>query len=195
MTDCPNDTMRDRLPELAHGMLPADEAMAVRAHLASCAACAAEFAVLETSRLVLHASAPKLDLAAITRAVTAPKPVLRVDRGASTSPSVAKKPAWRSRQFLAAAASLLIVASLSIPALNILRNGPAATAPDSVVAAVPDAPATVSAPTGLAGSEGLGDLSSADLSTLLGELERLEANVTVEPSAMQTPIVDAPEGY
>lgn len=195
MTECTNDTMRDRLPELANGMLLADEATAVRAHLTICAACAAEFAVLETSRLVLHASAPKLDLAAITRAVTASKPVLRVERGGATAPSVAKKTVWRSRQFLAAAASLLIVASLTIPALNVIRGKPDAVVPDSVIATVTDTPSTVGAPTGLAGSEGLGDLSSADLSTLLGELERLEANVTAEPAAMPTPIVDTPEGY
>jgi anti-sigma factor RsiW len=195
MTECTNDTMRDRLPELANGMLPTDESAAVRAHLTTCGECAAEFAVLETSRLVFHASAPKLDLAAITRAVTAPKPVLRVERGGATAPAVAKKSAWRSRQFLAAAASLLIVASLSIPAINSLRDEPVAGVPDSVVAVVTDTPSTVGAPTGLAGTEGLGDLSSADLSTLLGELERLEANVTAEPAAMQTPIVDTPEGY
>ncbi len=194
MTECTNDTMRDRLPELVNGMLPADAAAAVRAHLATCDACAAELAVLETSRLVLAASTPRVDLAAITRAVTSAKPALRVERGGATAPAVRKPSVWRSRQFLAAAASLLIVASLSIPALLPTGREPVPTgAPDSVVVIASDTPSTGGAPGGLAGSEGLADLSSADLSTLLGELERLEANVTAEPAALQAPIVDTPE--
>lgn len=195
MTDCTNDIMRDRLPELANGMLPADETVAVRAHLASCAECAAEFSVLETSRLVLRATAPKVDLAAITRAVTTSKPSLRVERGGATAPSLVRKPVWRSRQFLAAAASLLIVATLSIPALSSRGEPTTAGVPGTVVAAVIDTPSTAPVPAGFANSEGLSDLSSADLSTLLAELERLEANVTAEPASMQTPLIDTPEGY
>lgn len=195
MTDCTNEAIRDRLPELANGMLPADEMAAARAHLAICAACAAELAVLETSRLVLRATARKVDLAAITRAVTTSKPSLRVERGGATAPTLVRKPAWRSRQFLAAAASLLIVATLSIPALSRRGEPTQAAVPDTVIAATIDTPLTAPVPAGFANSEGLSDLSSSDLATLLAELERMETNVTAEPASMQAPLIDAPEDY
>jgi anti-sigma factor RsiW len=200
MTDCLNDTMRDRLPELAHGGLSPADAAALRAHIAGCSACAADLAVLETSRLVLSAHAPKVDVAAITRAVTG-APVLRVERRDVSSPAsranaTGRTPAWRSRQFLAAAASLLIVASLTIPALG--RGGPEEVVPvgrDTVLAVVADTPAVPAGPSSLAVSEGLVDLSSDDLSTLLAELERVEATVNAEPSTLRQPIVDTPEAY
>lgn len=199
MTDCLNETMRDRLPELANGLLPAAEAGEVRAHAAGCAACAAELAALETARLVLMARTPRLDLAAITRAVTTPAPALRVERGGAARPANAspvRPTVWRSRQFLAAAASLLIVASLSIPVLSRIGDGETAIVPPDTVAAVTvDSPAAVPAPSAFAVSEGLGDLSSDDLSTLLAELDRVEATVTAEPASLRQPIVDTPEGY
>ena len=200
MTDCLNETMRDRLPELAHGGLSPADAAALRAHVAGCAACTADLAVLETSRLVLSARAPKVDVAAITRAVTG-APVLRVERGgpsaaAPRASAAPRTPVWRSRQFLAAAASLLIVASLTIPALG--RGEPDAVAPvggDTVRAVVADTPAVPAGPSSLAVSEGLVDLSSDDLSILLAELDRVEATVNAEPSTLRQPIVDTPEAY
>lgn len=200
MTDCLNETMRDRLPELAHGRLSPADAAALRAHVADCAACTADLAVLETSRLVLSARAPKVDVAAITRAMTG-TPVLRVERGGATAAAPRANaapltPVWRSRQFLAAAASLLIVASLTIPALG--RGGPDAVAPvggDTVRAVVADTPPVPAGPSSLAVSEGLVDLSSDDLSILLAELERVEATVNAEPSTLRQPIVDTPEAY
>lgn len=200
MTDCLNETMRDRLPELAHGGLAPADAAALRAHVAGCAACAADLAVLETSRLVLSARAPKVDVAAITRAVTG-APLLRVERGSVAAParraaSASRTPVWRSRQFLAAAASLLIVASLTVPALG--RGGPDEVVPvrdDTVLAVVADTPVVPAGPSSIAVSEGLVDLSSDDLSTLLAELERVEATVNAEPSSLRQPIVDTPEAF
>ena len=62
-------------------------------------------------------------MAAITRAVTG-TPVLRVERGGATAAALRanaapQTPVWRSRQFLAAAASLLIVVlDLTMPGLG-----------------------------------------------------------------------------
>lgn len=46
MTDCDNARMRDRLPDLLHGRLGADDTAAVRQHVARCAACRDELALL-----------------------------------------------------------------------------------------------------------------------------------------------------
>jgi anti-sigma factor RsiW len=202
MTDCLNETMRDQLPELAHGLLAAHAAAGLRAHVASCASCAAELAALETARLVLQASAPRIAVAAIaqavTRAVPTQRPALRVERGGPPAPAVARRAIWRSRQFLAAAASLLIVASVAIPVLNGARGvEPGVSAPDTAVVAVRDTPTTAapaSAQSSFAVSEGLADLSNDDLSTLLAELDGVEATIAAEPYSLRPPLVDTPEG-
>lgn len=199
MTDCLNESMRDRLPELAHGRVSAAEAKELRAHMNGCAECAAEFAVLETTRLVLQARAPRIDVAAISRAVTAQavpaRPALRVERGGA-APSVARRSVWRSRQWLAAAASILVIVSVSLPLMNGTRGdgAPVATL-DTLVSAVVDTPVASVATAGLAVGEGLTDLSDDDLSTLLSELESVEATINAEPTTLRSPIVDTPEGY
>lgn len=201
MTECLNEEMRDLLPLLAHGSLAAVEADRVRAHAAGCAACAAELAVLETSRLVLQASAPRVDVTAIAQAVNRSSavaaPVLRVERGgASSAAAIARRSVWRSRQLLAAAASLLIVASVSLRLLDRTPRsdeGPAATDASVVSSTVPVA-ASVAVGGELSVGDALVDLTSDDLSALLSELEGFDGKITLEPAAMRQPIVDAPEG-
>ena len=68
MTDCTNNTMRDLLPELAHDALSADDAARVRAHIASCAACAAELRILSAAGELFANATPKVDTAAIVAA-------------------------------------------------------------------------------------------------------------------------------
>lgn len=199
MTDCQSESMRDLLPELAHGRLSAAAAMELRAHLNGCGECAAEFAVLETTRLVLQANAPHIDLAAITAAVSAEvapsRPALRVERGGA-APSVARRSVWRARQWLAAAASILVIVSVSLPLVNGTRgDGTPGATTDPVVSTVIDTPAATVSTAGLAVGEGLTDLSDDDLSTLLAELENVEATINAEPTTLRSPIVDTPEGY
>jgi len=186
-----NETLRDRLPDLAHGLLSAGEASAVRAHVAECASCAGELALLETTRLVLNANAPRIDATAIAQAVLASRPALRVERGGA-APSRQGPSVWRSRQLFAAAASLLIVASLAVPFLG--SGEEAEVRSDSTLAIPNDSPSGPAARTGLAVSEGLSDLSADDLSTLLDEMDAVEANIAAEPSTVRTPTVDTPEG-
>ena len=203
MTECTNDGMRDLLPLLAHGALGAGEAEAVKAHVAGCAPCGAELAALETARLVLRAQAPRVDVAAIARAVTAATqpaaaPVLRVERGGAV-PSVARRAPWRSRQWLAAAASVLVVVSLSLPMLSrVGEEGAGIPIPSSPAVVAPvDSPVAPAAPVAAGGSVTVGqtltDLSADDLTALLSELEALEATVATEPTTMRQPIVDTPE--
>lgn len=222
MTECTNEEMRDLLPLLAHGVLGAPEAARVQAHLRGCEACSAELAALELSRRVLRAQAPQVDPAAISAAVTArlaTTPTLRVERGGAAAPTTAptaapmavptaapspmRASAWRSRQWLAAAASILIVATVAMPflgngtsegrptVLDTLAQGSSVTTP-----ATASASAAVSTPLASSAevSESFADLSDADLSTLLAELEQVDATIALEPTTLRQPIVDGLEG-
>jgi len=68
MTDCPNGSVRDQLPDLLHGRLHAAEAAQVQAHVDGCAECAAELALLRTIRHI------------------APSPAISVERIVATLP-------------------------------------------------------------------------------------------------------------
>jgi anti-sigma factor RsiW len=70
MNDCPNADVRDLLPDLVHGRLDAESRAAVEAHVAACADCRAELALLRDLRASLRRT-PQLDLAAIASAVPA----------------------------------------------------------------------------------------------------------------------------
>ena len=79
MTDCPNVEMRELLPELLHDALPSAERGRLEAHLAGCALCSAELALLREAR---HAMArvrvPAIDTARIVAALP------RAQAGAAT---------------------------------------------------------------------------------------------------------------
>ena len=73
MSECTNGEMRDLLPELVNGRLDAEQQLAVEAHVAECAECAAEVTLLRSLRPALM-SAPVVDthrIAAAVRAQTA----------------------------------------------------------------------------------------------------------------------------
>ncbi|MCC7000826.1 MAG: zf-HC2 domain-containing protein [Gemmatimonadaceae bacterium] len=218
MTECLNEDLRDLLPLLAHGSLPAAEAARLRAHVAACAACTAELASLESIRQVLAARAPQLDVSAIAMAVTAATsrgtPVLRVVPGdapavkpSTTTSTVAPRRSWVPRHSIAAAASILVVVSLSIPLLRPDASpdtaplpmptvaGPAVASPiDTPDVTTPDVVPAVAASEGLVVADGLSDLSDAALESLLMELETLEATVSAEPGSLRRPLVATPGG-
>lgn len=199
MTDCRMDEMRDLLPLLAHGALEPGEEARVRGHVAGCAPCRAELALLGTLRARFEAATPALDLAAITAGVQRATPVtvrssrreLRLERPA------ARRANWMPRRYLAAAASLLLVGSLSLAVLGrIFSGGASGVDTDAGVALSPDsAPAAIAASAaGLIVADGLSDLDADALSALLAELESVEATVAAEPVSIRQPIVDAPGG-
>ena len=191
-TDCLNEEMRDRLPALVHGTLPSADEARVRSHVAGCAACGAEVTLIETARTVLAASGPRIDTAAIVAAVTSPSlTLIRGGAGAGAGAGGGARPRgnWVPRQYLAAAASLLVVGSLAIPSVRGALLGDRETAaPDPVVAT------GVADGAGLALAGGLADLSDDDLTALLAALEAVEPTVASEPGTLRTPLVDSPEG-
>lgn len=123
---CENVT--DLLPDLAAGSLNATDAEALRAHLASCAECAAEWSLIAAMRMAPSAS-PEL-VASIAKAV-ASRPVAR--------------PMWGARQLALAATIAVAIIGGGIAVDQMQRESArtvAAPLADSVPAVV--APATTS---------------------------------------------------
>lgn len=175
MTDCGNDTLRDQLPLLARAALAGEAATRVRAHVADCASCAAELDILRKAEALFAAATPAVDEAAILRALpTAPgvRPVLTVQRGRRRQLGV-------PRYVLAAAASLVLVATLALPTIRSIFNGEPVMVVDSGVPAAPPVPVD------LVGGADLSDLGVDELTTLLAELERFDGTVAAEPVAIR----------
>lgn len=182
MRDCSQPEMKDRLPELL-----ADQGgdAAVRAHVESCASCAADLALLREARAL--AVTPALDLSRIVAALPAYRPS-----------------AWRrvtGSQGLRIAAAIVFVAGGAM----LLRPRSAPVAPDSVL--VPVAiqetsraePAHATGATSavrvtttspeLAVGDPMTDLSEGDLRALLREMPALNAVTPTEPDAVVPPSV------
>lgn len=196
MTECTHDILRDALPALAQGALRASEAARVQAHIATCASCAAELAVLRAAATLFAAATPPVDTAAILAKLPSPRPVLRAERGAAPA-----KGRWRlPRYALAAAASLTLVATLSLTVLRpvFFGSGPGVVTPVGVDLGAPDSAPGVTAvalmPTALLGGTELSDLGMDELTLLLAELEAMEATVAAEPVSWREPVTDVPGG-
>jgi hypothetical protein len=183
MRDCSNVEMRERLPELMHGVLRADVAADVRAHVAQCADCRAELELLERVRTVL--AAPRVD----TSHIVAHLP--RYQR-----PSLWTRAA-RSPQLRAAAAVILVVGGW----LAIGDGRDTAVVPDTTVA-VATTPKSASTPASSATTAARGaaelaigdtfqDLTDSDLAAMLDEIAKLEA-VTPDATDDELPSVTLP---
>lgn len=175
MTECGNDTLRDQLPLLALDALSGAEAARVRAHVAGCEACTAEFAIILKAGALFEAATPRVDTSAILRAIPAApgsRPVLSVQRGG-------RRPARIPRYVLAAAASLVLVATLALPTIRAVFNGEPATLVDSGV------PVASVAPAGLVAGADLSDMDVDELTALLAELEQFDGTVAADPVAIR----------
>lgn len=188
MTDCGNDAMRDLLPLLAHDALEPAEAARVRAHLVGCASCAAELELVAGARALFAAATPPLDVEAIRRRLPmTPSPsgprVARPARSFFAMP----------RYALAAAASLILVATLSLTLLRPIFFGAGSGGVD--VAALDSGAVSVTrVPVSLLGASDLNDLSADELTLLLDELDQMEATIADEPFTMRAPLTQLPEG-
>ncbi len=159
MGDCSNAVMRDQLPDLVHGRLSAVERQALEAHLATCAECRAELALV---RQVAGAfTVPPVDASRI------------VARLAPHRPSLLAR-ATRSWALRAAAAVVLVAGSATV-----LRDR--AFGPDTLVATASVPPEVSVGP--------LSDISDDDLQALVDELNRIEAVPSTEPDVVVVPAV------
>lgn len=184
MVDCPNGVMRDLLPEYAHGALAGDDSARVAEHLAACAMCRAELALLGRVQDGLALGVPRMDVAAIVAALPKPQPAVRV-----------MPRRWVSRHVwqYAAAAGLVLVAGGGI----VWRRPPDAdavrVADSSHVAVVADAestqsPALARSEDGITFGGGLSDLSLNDLQALLGQMDSVRTLPSMDPESM-TPVI------
>ena len=198
MHDCSDGPMRDRLPLWVHGALTDELAAAVAAHVASCGACASEVRLIRGVALALHPPAP--DVARIVAAV----PTARQVRA-----RVARSRNWR----FAAAASLLLVTSLSLVMLRgrtaataageMVTSAVLAAAPMPLVVPVESVHVTLDGLEGLEGRDGpslpgissVGELSDAQLRVLLTDLETLDGLPGALPDSVPPGLAyDTPEG-
>jgi|ERR671914_1020073 anti-sigma factor RsiW len=192
MSDCTNLEIRDLLPDLARGALSGQSLVAVEQHLATCASCRAELALLQKARQLLGA-APAVNTARIAAAVVRADPARRVP---SISPPSRK--AWllaASVAVLAASAALVTSrvttsGDSDLSPLVITVDDPDTAAPDASAPAERIAPAT--RPPGhaeLVVGGGVSELADADLESLLRVLEGLDGQIDVEPAPL-LPLVE-----
>ena len=192
MTDCPNGLMRDQLPEYVHGVLAADAAALVEAHLAECADCRAEVAVLGNVRAALRQGTPVVNVATIVSALPAPR---RAARRAPRRFAVVAR--W---QYAAAAALVLAVGSSvlwrSAPeqmGQRVADSSSAAVGPGNRTAGPAGTPVSVQAENGMTFGGGLSDLSLNDLESLLGQMDSVRTLPSSNPESM-TPVITVKAG-
>ena len=171
MNDCQNVEVREALPDLAHGLLPATERARVQQHLDDCDDCAAELAIVRA--VLAGAAVPSIDVPRIAAAI---KPY--------------RRSAPRMRRVYLELAAACVVGAVGISTFA-LRNSSTA----------PGGSHSVAATAGSAAASGLAlvstsDLSDAGLQQLTQELDNLQAMPpadpeSVTPAALEIPAVAA----
>jgi anti-sigma factor RsiW len=227
MNDCPNADVRDLLPDLVHGRLDAESRAMVEAHVAACADCRAELALLRDLRASLGRT-PRLDLAAITAAVPAYRAPARrswvgwrtaaaitvLVAGGSSVVVLRRTPEPRGDTVVVvsppargASAPASAPAQVSVPVPAPITSAPRATAQATAHATTPPVVSQTPAPTTQVvqvperggrelamGGGSLNDLNDRQLTSLLKDIESLDAVPSVEVD--NTPIApiapDAP---
>jgi anti-sigma factor RsiW len=191
MNDCSNAEIRDRLPDLMHDTLAANERAVVLAHVETCAECREELALLRSLHGMLAVNA-RVNVARIVTAL--PKPPTHAARQPETSRPRRSWLDWR----IAAAVTLLVAGGSSVALYH--RLGPTTRVPfaNAVTPVVPGPLASSRAPTpaetvasasegvssaeqGLGMSGRLGDLDDRQLQSLIDDIDRLEAVPITEP--------------
>ena len=200
MSECANVEVREMLPDLLHGALQGEVRDGVERHVAECSDCEAELALLASARRAMAARpVPAVSVASIVRAL--PLPDRRPEMRAAMQPDVrpALQPAARRRApsmafRLAAAVSFISLGGVSVAVARSYFGAGETIVADSVVSlrtdsVLPVAPATgAGVVPGASGTTrtvsmlaGISELGDADLESLFGELETLEAAPAAEP--------------
>ena len=172
MTDCPNAEIRDLLPDLVHGTLAGGDRQRVELHIAACADCAAEVALIRRARTVLSRGVPAVD----------------AQRIAATIPAFSQVPA-RGRSFGAwrIAASIVVVAigAMTFELVRREQNPLAGTlVGETAVANIAEARM-------LSFAGRLSSLADEELEQLLADIDALDAGVPEEPArVLPVPVWD-----
>lgn len=198
MTDCPNGEMRDLLPDLLHDRLEPAERAAVEAHVAACADCRAELALLAGLRGTIRRAAPSVDVGAIVAALPARRaPVRRSWAGlraaaviaavavGGTSIAIARQQQAAGPTPVVALAPAVISSPANVaPSPVVPTVGETAAAPSQRVATATVRP---KASHELAVSGAMSDLSDGELASLLGGIDSL--GVLPAADVQSTPVV------
>lgn len=187
-TDCSNIEMRELLPDFLHDALSPSERARVEAHLATCAECAAEHALLKSARRAMAGlRVPRVDTAGIVAALPRPMPAALQRR------TVARRSPMLFR--LAAAITFISLGGISVAIARTYFGEAPVTSVDSVMTwrsdpalgaptlASADTPRAASPVAGLSVHPSINDLGDADLESLLGELDLIEAAPLAEPES------------
>jgi anti-sigma factor RsiW len=192
MSDCTNLDMRDLLPDLARGALSGSSLVAVEQHLATCASCRAELALVQSAQRVLGV-APPVNTARIAAAVRRAGAHRRV-----RDASMPQRRVWLLAASVAAvAAATALVANMTpgpadsdLPPVVIEATDLDTTVPRSRQPSDPrgaTAPPPAHAELVVAG--GVSELADADLESLLRALDGLDVQIDPEPAPLP-PLVE-----
>jgi hypothetical protein len=206
MTDCENVAVRERLPDLLHERLEPRERVLVQRHLAGCAGCAAELALLHRVRRVT-AQVPAPEVGAILAALPSSPSCGAARVSIATAATAARRGMLRRRStpWRRAAAAALAAAALVGVVVPVARwqqgrdDARIAVAPiaaadrgsaDDVHASTQAPPVSVALAAGAPGDAPalslggvLTDLSDAELETLIAEIDDVAAVPAAEPRA------------
>lgn len=171
MTDYAYDEMRELLPDFLNGKLDAEARAMVAAHVARCAGCADELALLGRARALMH-RAPAVDVGRIVAALprpgvaTTPRELVLVSADApAAGRAIARRARWGvGRRPLAIAASLLLAAGVTgLGVWQFVNDGgrPSAT----LTAVAPTGDAGVRATDAASGETTVGAPSAAPVAT------------------------------
>jgi len=187
MRDCANVAMRDLLPDLLHDRLPAALRAEVTAHVAGCADCRAELAILRS--VVAMSVVPRVDAARIAAALPSYRatsrwrrlvvsPAFRIAAAIALLVGGAGVIAVVARQRDAKSPEDMVQAPLpksSAPAVPLSTSVPPAATPEVAVTPAPKPRTSPPGPAELALGESFHDLTDSELRALLAEMERFEA--------------------
>ena len=197
MNECTNLETRDLLPDLVRGALSGSELVRVESHLATCAACRAELALVRRARAALSAT-PPVDTARIVEAVTRSTSIRREATAAvaQSRQRRASRLAVPTTRVWLAAASIAAVIGLSVVAIGTRDPGPPQLPPvvartEQPVAPTPAAPertrAVTARPAGrveLVMGGGVSDLADAELESLLQVIDNVGTELDMEPAVL-----------
>jgi anti-sigma factor RsiW len=171
MRDCPNVEMRELLPDLLHGELDARTRSTVEAHIAGCADCGRELALLTQARNMVRG------------------PAIDASRIAARLPAYRPAPLWRrslaSPALRVAAALVLAAGGISLARRGEREQGPVAASPAPVVGATTRIAVI---PAELAVGEPLTELTESDLHALVEELDEIDA-ITPAEAEVELPTI------
>lgn len=180
MRDCANVKIRELLPDLLHDRLPAAQRVEVERHVAACADCRSELAILR--RILASTAAPRVDVVRIAAAIPPYRPV-SAWRRATSAPQVRVAAA-----IVLLAGSWAVVWSTRTP--DDAGRGVAQTpipTPPTVLESIAPTPRVQRPPvapsrgaTELAVGDSFHDVSDSELRALLDELVSLEAVTPTE---------------